>query len=179
MMEHPGQFNTHQISIVNRAVALAEEVVSNFYKMSASQWLRRKYDVKTLTDLAPEEIVQGPFAQIIRYEGRPKDSSLGSSNYDFYKICIQDHSILAAIESIAKLHLFPFLLYIISHELIHIVRFSRFIQHFDASYDEKQKEEHCVHQLTHEIILPIQVEGIDDVVHFYHQWLLPHESGTT
>jgi len=174
-MEKPGQFNTHQIKIVNQAVALAEEIVSNFYKMSASQWLSRKYDVKTLNDLAPEEIVQGPFAQIIRYEGRPMDSSLGSSNYDFYKICIQDHSILATIENIAKLHLFPFLIYIIAHELIHIVRFSKFIQRFDASFDEKQIEERCVHQITREIILPIQVEGIDRVVRFYHQWMRPQE----
>ncbi|MDM8542810.1 hypothetical protein QUF90_17175 [Desulfococcaceae bacterium HSG9] len=174
-MEKQGPFNTHQIKIVNQAVALAEEVVSNFYKMSASQWLNRKYDVKTLTDLSPEEIVDGPFAQIIRYEGRPMDSSLGSSNYDFYKICIQDHSILTTVEKTAELHLFPFLIYIIAHELIHIVRFSKFIQRFDASYDEKQIEERCVHKITHEIILPIQVEGIDDVIHFYHQWLLPHK----
>jgi len=174
-MEKQGQFNTHQITIVNQAVALAEEVVSNFYKMSASQWLNRKYDVKTLTDLSPEEIVDGPFAQIIRYEGRPVDSSLGSSNYDFYKICIQDHSILLTVNKITKLHLFPFLLYIIAHELIHIVRFSKFIQSFDASYDEKQIEERCVHKITREVILPVQVEGIDRVIRFYHQWLLPHE----
>ncbi len=173
-MKKTAQFNTRQIKIVNQAVALAEEVVSNFYKMSASQWLSRKYDVKTFADLLPEEIVHGPFAQIIRYEGRPLDSSLGSSSYDFYKICIQDHSILVTIDKIAKLHLFPFLIYIIAHELIHIVRFSKFIQHFDASYDEKQIEERCVHKITREILSPVQVEGIDHVVSFYHQWLLPH-----
>lgn len=169
------QFNARQIKIVNQAVALAEETVSNFYKMSASQWLKRRYDVKTLAYLASEEIVHGPFAQIIRYEGRPHNSVLGSSNYDFYKICIQDHSILDAVERIAKLHLFPFLTYIITHELIHIVRFSKFIQCFDASHEEKQIEERCVHKITRDIILPLQIEGIESAVNFYHQWLIPTE----
>jgi hypothetical protein len=45
-------FSGHQIKIVNQTVSLAEELVSNHYKMSASQWLRPKYDVKTLVDLA-------------------------------------------------------------------------------------------------------------------------------
>ena len=86
-------FNPEQIGIVNKAVALAEELVSNYYKMSASQWLHRRYDIKTLTELAPDEVVEGPFAQIVRYEGRQPHRALGSSTYDLYKICLQDHAI--------------------------------------------------------------------------------------
>ena len=71
-------FSPRQIEIVNNAVAMAEELVSNHYKMSASQWLHQKYDIKTLKDLNPEEIVQGHFAQIIRYEAKHKDTALGS-----------------------------------------------------------------------------------------------------
>jgi hypothetical protein len=63
-------FKKDELTIVNNAVAMAEELVSNHYKMSASQWLRPKYDVETLTNLTEEEIVDGPFAQIIRYEGK-------------------------------------------------------------------------------------------------------------
>ncbi len=70
------QFDHKELKAVNNAVAMAEEVVSNFYKMSEGQWLRRRYDVKTLVDLSRAEIVEGPFAQVIRYEGRLKDQSL-------------------------------------------------------------------------------------------------------
>ena len=83
-------FTNDELIIVNNSVAMAEELVNNHYKMSVSQWLRPKYDVKTLADLAEDEIVTGPFAQIIRYEGKLKDGVLGSSAYDFYKVCIQD-----------------------------------------------------------------------------------------
>ncbi|PQP32771.1 hypothetical protein C6A36_02715, partial [Desulfobacteraceae bacterium SEEP-SAG10] len=95
-MEKLEKFSAEQIGIVDNCVAMAEELVSNFYKMSVSQWSAScKYDIKTMLDLCPEEIIFGPFAQIIRYQGQRKDSSLGSSTYDFYKICLQDHTILA------------------------------------------------------------------------------------
>ncbi len=101
-------FTSDQLKTVTNAVAIAEELVSNHYKMSASEWLRPKYDVKTLVDLAPEEIVHGPFAQIVRYEAQRKDASLGSSTYDYYKICLQDHAIHSALDESSQMQLLPF-----------------------------------------------------------------------
>jgi hypothetical protein len=169
------KFSENQIITVNSAVEMAEELVSNFYKMSASQWLKPKYDIKTLVDLSPEEILNAPFAQIIRYKGQRKNTSLGSSAYDFYKICLQDHCILLALEETPGLELFPFALYIVTHELIHIVRFSKFLQNFDASPHEKIMEEARVHEDTHQILRSIQTPGISAVLDFYHQWRQPFD----
>lgn len=168
-------FDADQIRTINHAVTMAEELVSNHYKMSASQWLRPKYDVKTLTDLAPPEIADGPFAQIIRYEGQRPGSVLGSGLYDFYKICLQDHTILDVIQKKPDLVLLPFCLYIIVHELIHIVRFSKFLQNFDASPEEKLIEEHRVHEITHRIVENLSIDGIDKVIDYYHRWRTPLE----
>jgi hypothetical protein len=167
--KHP-TFSPEQIETVNNAVSMAEELVSNAYKMSASQWLHPKYDVKTLTDLAPSEIVDGPFAQVIRYVGQHKGASLGSAAYDFYKICLQDHAIIRAMNSMKGLRLYPFALYIVTHELIHIVRFSKFLQSFDASADEKMVEEARVHERTHAILSLINIPGLKEVLHFYRNW---------
>jgi len=168
-------FNTDQIKIVNESVELAEELVSNHYKMSASQWLHRRYDVKTLVDLNPDEVVHGPYAQIIRYKGQRKDTSLESLTYDFYKICLQDHSILAIIKQLSEIKLFSFTLYIIIHELIHIVRFSKFLQSFYASPEEKLAEEARVHEKTHEILRTIRFSGLTDVLKFYNKWRMPFD----
>ncbi len=168
-------FSPDQIKIVTNAVAIAEDLVSNHYKMSASEWLRPKYDVKTLVDLTPEEIVYGPFAQIIRYEAQRKNTSLGSSIYDYYKICLQDHAIHAALENSPCVQLFPFSLYIVTHELIHIVRFSKFLQSFDASAVDRLAEEKRVHDKTRRILGDIQVAGISDVLKFYDNWHMPYE----
>jgi len=152
---------------------MAEELVSDYYKLSSSQWLRRRYDIKTLADLSPEEIVCGPFAQIIRYKAHLKDSCLGSSAYDFYKICLQDNSILAAVRDFKAIKLSPFTLYIITHELIHIVRFSEFLQNFNASDEEKLAEEMRVHNNTHEILKSVKLPGLSNVLKFYDKWRVP------
>jgi hypothetical protein len=175
-MHHKGKtdnFNKQQIKIVNTAAEMAEELVSDRYKLSSSQWLRRRYDIKTLADLSPDEIVNGPFAQIIRYKAHPKDSILGSSAYDFYKICLQDNSILEVITAFNAIKLCPFALYIITHELIHIVRFSEFLQNFNASNDEKLAEETRVHNSTHEILKSVKIPGLPSVLKFYDKWLVP------
>ena len=165
------KFNSDHFALLSTSVSMAEELVSNHYKFSANQWLRLNYDIKTLTDLRTDEIVYGPFAQIVRYVGQRKNHVLGSSAYDFYKICIQDHRILSAIEdSSDELQLQPFLLYIITHELVHIVRFNLFLQHFDASPDEKMSEEKRVHKKTHEILEPIRMPGLSKILKFYCQW---------
>ncbi|MBU0987474.1 MAG: hypothetical protein KKH68_09500 [Proteobacteria bacterium] len=172
-MQNLETFDAKQIAIVNNGAAMAEELVSNFYKMSASQWLRRRYDIKTLADITPEETVDGPFAQIIRYRGQRKDALLGSSGFDFYKICLQDHSILAALRKWPFLQLLPFIIYIVTHELIHIVRFSKFIQNFDASPQEMLAEETRVHEITHEILLQVRVPDLPEVLKFYERWRRP------
>jgi hypothetical protein len=173
-MEDLDTFSTEQIDIVNNCVAMAEELVSNFYKMTASQWTAAcAYDIKTLADLSPEEIVQGPFAQVIRYKGRPKNSALGSSTYDFYKICLQDHAILPVINESPDIKLFPFTLYIVAHELIHIVRFSKFLRNFEASHEEIMAEETHVHTATHTILKSVNVLGMEAVLKFYERWCKP------
>ena len=174
-MNRQNAFTTREISTVNEASEMAEELVSNYYKMSASQWLRRRYDIKTLAELGDNEIVDGPFAQIIRYEGRMSEQRLGSSTYDFYKICLQDHTIKETLEQIHDLTLYPFILYIVSHELIHIIRFSKFLQNFDANADERLAEEKRVHKKTHEILKPVNLQGLDAVLAFYQQWRIPYD----
>ena len=173
-MEGLDKFSTEQIDIVNNCVAMAEELVSNFYKMPASQWAAAcAYDIKTLADLSPEEIVHGPFAQVIRYKGRPKNSSLGSSTYDFYKICLQDHAILSVINELPDIKLFPFTLYIVAHELIHILRFSKFLRNFEASQEEIMAEETHVHSITHVILKSVNIFGMEAVLKFYEKWCKP------
>lgn len=167
------KFNTRQIKTINRAAEISEELVCDYYKLSTSQWLRRRYDIKTLANLSTEEIVDGPFAQIIKYKAQPKNSSLSSSIYDFYKICLQDNSILSVVKKSSEIKFYPFVLYIITHELVHIVRFSEFLQNFSASNEEKIAEEARVHYNTHEILKSVKLNGLSYVFKFYDKWRTP------
>jgi len=166
-------FQEGELRIVNEAVAIAEEVSSNAYKMSSAEWRGKRYDIKTLADLSPDEVVHGPFAQIIRYVGRKTETWLSSSEYDLYKICLQDHTILSALNKFPKLRLLPFTLYIVTHELIHVIRFTKFLQAFDASATEKIIEEARVHEKTKAILRQAQTPGMGAVFEFYGAWQGP------
>jgi len=63
----------------------------------------------------------------------------------------------------------------VSHELIHIIRFSKFFQQFEASAKEKVTEERRVHEITHEVLSNVQVSGIKDALSFYDEWRAPLE----
>ena len=163
-------FKDDELTAVNEAVAVAEDLTSNAYKMSFAEWRRQRYDIRTVADLSSDEIVHGPFAQIIRYVGRKAETSLGSSEYDFYKICLQDHSILLALDDFPRLRLFPFAIYIVTHELIHVIRFTKFLQAFEASQQEKIREEARVHKKTRQILKAARVSGMEAVFGFYRAW---------
>jgi hypothetical protein len=55
------------------------------------------------------------------------------------------------------------------------VRFSKFLQRFDASMDERMAEEKRVHQRTQEILRPVRAAGLARVLEFYNDWHLPYE----
>ena len=168
-------FTPKQLDIINHSVQLAEELVSNSYKLSSSQWFRNKYDIMTLVDLSPDEIIHGPFAQILHYKARPKNSTLESKSYDFYKICLQDHSILSVVDRFPDIQLLPFSLYIIIHELVHVIRFIKFLQNFHVSSGEKADEEQRVHRKTREILNNMNIMGLKYVLDFYRHWVIPLE----
>ena len=88
---------------------------------------------------------------------------------------MQDHAIQSTLTMTPGIRLFPFSLYIITHELIHIVRFSKFLQSFEASDQERMAEEKRVHQRTHEILKPVQLDGLSNVLEYYNDWRVPYE----
>lgn len=160
-------FNEKQIEIINSSLELAEDIVSGFYKMSHTQWLRNRYEVKTFVDLKENEKIDGPFAQIIKYSGYLKNSSLGSEYFDLYRICIQDVAILRLIKERPDIGLFPFLIYIQVHELVHIIRFGKFEQFFHANTNDRIVEETRVHRVTQEILRKNYIDGLDSVFAYY------------
>lgn len=163
-------FDKVQMDIMSRAILAAEELVSGYYKLSGSEWGTIRYDFRTMADLLSSEIVQGPMAELLRYDAKPNDSIHMAENYDFYKICIQDQNILEIMDENKDLDFFSFFLYIAAHELVHIVRFSKFYQNFDASPSERLTEEKKVHWITRGILSKINYPGMKQILDFYDLW---------
>ena len=172
-MQKLRHFNQEELLKVDEAVKLSEELVNNHFKMSSGQWLKNRYDIKTAKDLALHECIDGPFAQVVKYEGRKKDVPLGSSSFSLYKVCLQDHAIFTMVSKNRNLSLEPFLLYVLTHELVHVVRFLKFNRRYENKNeaDVTLDEERMVHQLTHTILEPVSVPGLNQVFEFYKDWL--------
>jgi hypothetical protein len=171
-MQEYRYFDKQALETVDRAVLMAEELVNDFFKLSSGQYLKNRYDIKTAKDLAAHEQVCGPFAQVVKYEGRKKEAALGSSSFSLYKVCLQDSAILSAVEKEESLLLAPFLLYILTHELVHVARFLRFEHRYEnvGEADLTLAEEKRVHDLTYAILQGVSIPGISRVFLFYREW---------
>ena len=165
-------FNKDELGKVDQVVVRAEELVNNHFKMSSGQWLKNRYDIKTAKDLASHERVTGPLAQVVKYEGRQTGVPLGSSSFILYTICLQDPAILDIIRTRPHLLLDPLLLYILTHELVHVVRFSRYEHRYENVGEDHATvaEELRVHQLTHDVLFRVSMLGMPDVFEFYGEW---------
>jgi len=59
------------------------------------------------------------------------------------------------------------LLYIITHELVHVIRFSQFLALFEACGEEQALEEARVHHLTQKILEPLNFLELTAVMSYY------------
>jgi len=161
------RFHPHHKELLQEAVAVAEELTSNYFKLSLSHWRRARYDILTLEALEQQEISPHALALVAKYHGCHRDRVLKSAVFDFYRICLQDHNILKALDACPDLGLLPLMLYILTHELVHVVRFSQFQALFEAPEEEKKEEEHRVHRLAQKILTPLNSRELPRVIRYY------------
>lgn len=157
-------FNAEEVLVLAEAIRIAEELISDHFKISTSQWKRYRYDIQSLKNLQPEEITDHAFAQIRRYAFPPGDKTLASRHGDYFKICLQDHVIRRALCRDPRVSLLPLATYIVTHEIIHVLRFARFLQRFDAPEKERDAEEARVHRETLRLLKDLRIPGMDAVL---------------
>lgn len=157
-------FNREEIEVLRQSISVAEELISDFYKISTSEWKRYRYDIQSLKDLLEEEIIDTAFAQVHRYSQSPHQRLRGSERGEFFKICIQDHMVRKAVQRDPHIQLFPLTTYIVTHELIHVVRFARFLHQFYSTPAEEAAEERRVHALTYQLLENLKIKGLPEVL---------------
>jgi len=162
-------FNKEQLGIVGEALYIAEDMTSNYYKLSLTQWKRHPFDLKTLEQLLGEDIRDNVFALLKKYKkiefGEAKTIPKGR---EFYLICLQDHQIIRALKRDRGLKLLPLLAYVLTHELVHIVRFCTFKESFDVTEETRRsKEEQIVHRTTHAILKELSLPNLSYIFRSY------------
>lgn len=167
-------FERRHTQLVDQSVVRAEEIIGDRYRLASFGPTRYLYDVVTLRHQKPEERAPGAFAHLIRYarsESGPDSRRLAGH---FYRICLQDDGILATFDRPdLGFGLSTLLLYIMTHELIHIVRFEQFEIAFEADEPARSREERIVHGLTYEVLEPLADPSMQVLLEHYRRHAIP------
>ncbi|NMB73717.1 MAG: nucleoid-associated protein [Myxococcales bacterium] len=162
-------FHRGQLGRLGRVLDLAREVTGDFYRLTAEAAGRLPYEVRTLRQLERSEIrPAGVLADVVRYEYRDTHYQ---RKRDLYRINLQDHNILAALTEGPRIDFSPFLLYILTHELVHVIRFCRHEVPFYLDPRPRQEEERRVHELTRRILERVPMRGLGRVLEGYRGML--------
>jgi hypothetical protein len=160
------RFGEAELELVARSMEVAEELVSEYFRLSDGSWFRYPYEFRTLAELMPQEVTPVALAQVLRLR-RPPDHRQWRGK-DFYRICLQDHNLLSLVRREGEPGLlYPLLAYVLVHELVHVVRFYRHEHLFEATPAQRTREEARVHAIASEILHPVRLPELDRVLNLY------------
>jgi len=146
-------FSPIQMTMANGAFQHAEKLAGHYFRLTTDRMRLNRYDVKTLAYLEDHEVRDGAFAHLCKYHYKKEENKSDLGSFHFYRICLQDNRILDAIDrGHSFIKITPLMLYIAAHELVHIVRFETGEIEFDASLEEKEREEEKVHMITKDML---------------------------
>lgn len=114
------QFSIPQRGLVLRALNEAEERTAGYYCIPPFRWEQLRFDLLMQADHGWEPIPDPMLARVRCLQRINQNRS-----FDFYRIELNDRSILEAAEREDLTgNLYPFFVYILTHEMIHMVRLS-------------------------------------------------------
>lgn len=118
------QFSTPQRSLLWQALDEAEERTARYYCIPPFRWEKLRYDLLTRGDKEWEPL---PDPMLARVRCLQRVDTLRP--FDFYRIELNDGGILEAAERENLTDcLYPFFVYILTHEMVHVVRLSSILE---------------------------------------------------
>jgi hypothetical protein len=157
---HQDFFDRRELGIVNRASKRAARLVSDYYRVAPREWLSMPYEVRTLRSLDSSEVTDEALAQTVCYAFKRQAGSVVVKEGDLFRICLQDHRILGAARDL-QLGLRALLTHVLTHELVHVVRFGQRLQSVDLAQELRSGEERKVERTTRTILASAGESEID------------------
>lgn len=150
-MVSAGLFTGSDLAILGKAASVAELLTQKYFDFGEDQWKRNPYAVFTRKYVTKHLYEDSAFASVIRYGGKPGRVKIEPSAHN-YGIVLQDPVILLELLKSSEHNLWTMGLFVLTHELIHIVRFRDFGADFFACAHDRDKEERLVHGITREML---------------------------
>jgi hypothetical protein len=147
-----GQFSRDQRKLVFRATDEAEQRASDYYCIPPHGWNNLRYDLVTREDRDWEPL---PDESILaRVQHIENVIPVRARKLDFYRIQLNDPTILCAAERESLTpDLYPFLVFIITHEMVHLIRLSSILDDPRFRPVSAEEEEARVQRVSRQILL--------------------------
>jgi hypothetical protein len=156
-------FTANQQRQVRAAERRASELVTRFYAIAPREWERMRYEVRTLEQLQPAEVLDSALAHVLLYGVERSVENRVVSEHDLFRICVQDHMILRrSAEDVVALR--ALLLFVLTHELVHVVRFGQRMQSVDLAPELRPVEEESVDRTARLILRTADEPGVGRVL---------------
>ncbi len=161
-----GLFTQSDFRTITQAAVLAETLTQRFFNLPVDGWKSQPYSIFTRKEVGQRLYYQDVFAQVIRYAPGTVRSAK-SDRKERYGVVLQDPNILMALLRSSNHDLWTLMLFVLTHELVHIVRFSRHDVDFFAPEEDRDREEYLVHDMTREILSG--VSNTDNLIVLYEE----------
>jgi len=141
--------------------ALAEELVFEHYALSTRTLKKLQYEIRFLKDTwpFPEE------ALAVLVKGRNEADSPSTKRESYLILFPYGRRI-----PFSRGFLPALMLYIFTHELVHMVRFARYEASYFAKNEQRMLEERKVHAKTREILKPLAfIPGLPETLEYFDQ----------
>lgn len=145
------QFTRTQRRLAIRAMDEAERHTTRYYCIPPYRWEKLSFDLLTRQDQEWEPLPETALAGVRRLM-RPAFQKLAP--YDFYRIELNDPLIMEAAERTdLTSDLYHFLVYILTHEMVHLVRLSSILEDPPQEYGFAESEESRVQRICRQILI--------------------------
>ena len=168
------RFNLEQLALVRRVQERSEGLVARHFRIPALPSSLYPYEVATLADMNDLERAAGALAHLVIYQRQrtaPPDRRAPEAEgparpgavEHLYRVCLQDDVILRRLQRLRQASLVALLTYVLTHELIHVVRFQRDEQSYLARSALRQQEEELVHRTTVDLLERANLPGVESL----------------
>lgn len=154
------RFSAAERRAVRAAERRAAELVSAFYVLSPREWSRMPFEVRTAQQLTPDELEVAALAEVRCYGVRRTVGERVLAEHDLYRICLNDERILAHAGHRDRASVEALLLYVLTHELVHVVRFGQRLQTIDLPRALRDAEEASVDRTARLILSRADEPGL-------------------
>jgi len=144
------QFTSDQRAQAIWAMNEAEERTIRYYCIPPHRWQNLDYDLVTRQDHEWEPLPETALARVQRVQ---QVHAARKASRDFYRIQLNDPGILTvAHREDLEADLYPFLVYILTHEMVHLVRLSTMLPDERDMHLSPEAEEHRVQKVSYRIL---------------------------